>query len=139
MNAPVVATLVMAMLVSPTPPGVGRQGDAPSPHVITMTAKKYEFSPSTVTVARGERVRIEATALDKTHGIEIKQFNVKVKLEKGKKTVIEFTCAAWSVRTNSSGSNSEPTPGMYGEVWKSRCTWRVASIGILFLSLNAFC
>jgi cytochrome c oxidase subunit 2 len=74
-------TLVMVMLGAQTP----------APHVITMTAKKYEFSPSTITVAKGERVRIEATALDKTHGIEIKEFNVKVKLEKGKMTVVEFT------------------------------------------------
>ena len=79
------------MLVSPTAGGVRRQGETPSPQVITMTAKKYEFTPSTITVVRGQAVRIEATAQDKTHGIEIKPFNVKVKLEKGKKTVIEFT------------------------------------------------
>jgi len=36
-------------------------------------------------------VRIEITALDKTHGIEIKQFHVKQKLEKGNKAVVEFT------------------------------------------------
>ena len=65
-------------------------GETASPQVITMTAKKYEFTPSTITVVRGHAVRIEATALDKTHGIEIKSFNVKVKLEKGKTTVIEF-------------------------------------------------
>src|SRR4029453_11476231 len=91
MYAKVVTTLVVAMLVSPTAGGVGRQGETPSPQVITMTAKKYEFTPSTITVVRGQVVRIEATALDKTHGIEIKQFNVKVKLEEGKKTMIEFT------------------------------------------------
>jgi cytochrome c oxidase subunit II len=91
MYAKVVTTLVMAMLVSPAAGGVGRQGETPSPQVITMTAKKYEFTPSTITVVRGQAVRIEATAQDKTHGIEIKPFNVKVKLEKGKKTVIEFT------------------------------------------------
>ena len=90
MYTTLVTTLVMAVLMA-TPAAAGRQGEAPSPHVITMTAKKYEFSPATVTVVRGQPVRIEATALDKTHGIEIKQFNVKVKLEKGKKTVIEFT------------------------------------------------
>jgi cytochrome c oxidase subunit 2 len=90
MYAMVVTTLVMAMLVSPTAGVVGHQGEKASPQVITMTAKKYEFTPSTITVVRGHAVRIEATALDKTHGIEIKSFNVKVKLEKGKTTVIEF-------------------------------------------------
>ncbi|MBX3278917.1 MAG: cupredoxin domain-containing protein [Acidobacteria bacterium] len=61
------------------------------PQVITMTAKKYEFSPSTVTVERGRAVRLEITATDRTHGFEIKEFNIKVKLEKDKKTVVEFT------------------------------------------------
>lgn len=61
------------------------------PQVITMTAKKYEFSPSTVTVEKGRPVRLEITATDRSHGFEIKEFNIKVKLEKNKKTVVEFT------------------------------------------------
>src|SRR5262245_32425185 len=61
------------------------------PVTIQMTAKKYEFSPSPVTVTKGQPVKLEVTAMDKTHGIEIKEFKVKAKLEKGKMTVVEFT------------------------------------------------
>ncbi len=68
-----------------------RQTTGPEPQVVSMTAKKYEFSPSTVTVERGKPVRLEITAVDDTHGIEIKEFRVKVRLEKGKATVVEFT------------------------------------------------
>jgi cytochrome c oxidase subunit II len=69
------------------------QGTAPdtTPQVVTMTAKKYDFDPPVVTVTKGRRVRIEATALDRDHGIEIKELGVKVKLVKGKMTPIEFT------------------------------------------------
>jgi cytochrome c oxidase subunit 2 len=91
MNATLMTTHRATALAWPAPGLPARQAQAPPPHVITMTAKKYEFSPSTITVVRGERVRIEATALDKTHGIEIKELNVKVRLEKGKMTVVEFT------------------------------------------------
>jgi len=67
------------------------QENAPAPQVIQMTAKKYEFNPSPITVERGRPVRLEITATDHTHGIEIKEFNVKVRLEKGKTTAVEFT------------------------------------------------
>lgn len=66
-------------------------GSAVAPQVVKMTAKKYEFDPATITVTRGRPVRIEATALDHDHGIEIKEFGVKARLGKGKETVIEFT------------------------------------------------
>ena len=59
--------------------------------VIKMTAKKYAFDPATITVERGRPVRLEITALDHTHGIEIEEFGVKSRLEKGKMTAVEFT------------------------------------------------
>ena len=91
MSSRVSVALVMVVLMVPALDAVAREGAAASPQVIEMTAKKYEFTPSTITVVRGQPVRIEITALDKTHGIEIKQFHVKTKLEKGKKTLVEFT------------------------------------------------
>ncbi|HQR38536.1 MAG TPA: cupredoxin domain-containing protein [Blastocatellia bacterium] len=71
----------------PAQPG----SEAPGPQVIKMTAKKYVFDPGTITVTRGRPVRIEATALDRDHGIELKEFGVQSRLVKGKTTVIEFT------------------------------------------------
>jgi cytochrome c oxidase subunit 2 len=57
---------------------------------ITMTAKKYEFSPSVVTVAKGQHVKLEVTALDRDHGLEIKDYNVNTDLKKGVPATIEF-------------------------------------------------
>jgi len=39
--------------------------------VIEMTAKKYEFSPSTVHVKAGSKLVLNVTATDRTHGIRI--------------------------------------------------------------------
>jgi cytochrome c oxidase subunit II len=84
------ATLIALTLLSAA--GLAQnEPQKPAPRVVKMTAKKYEFDPATITVVRGESVRIEATALDRDHGIEIKEFGVKTKLEKGKMAVIDFT------------------------------------------------
>lgn len=39
--------------------------------VINMTAKKYEFNPSTVHVKKGTKVQLHVTMLDRTHGLKI--------------------------------------------------------------------
>jgi cytochrome c oxidase subunit 2 len=59
-------------------------------HEITMTAKKYEFAPSTITVKKGERVKLTITALDREHGFKLEAFGIDQKLKKGEATVVEF-------------------------------------------------
>jgi cytochrome c oxidase subunit 2 len=66
------------------PPGGGAVREIP------MTAKKYEFSPATITARKGEHLKLVITALDKDHGIEIEAFNIKQELKKGVPTPIEF-------------------------------------------------
>src|SRR5579863_5045644 len=58
---------------------------------IKMTAKKYDFNPSTIRVKKGERVRLLITALDRAHGLKIEAFKVDQKLPKGEEVTIEFT------------------------------------------------
>jgi cytochrome c oxidase subunit 2 len=83
------AALAVALAAVAAP---GRQAVAAGePQVVRVTAKKYEFDPSTITVVRGRPVRLEVTALDHDHGIEIKELGVKQRLEKGKPTIVEFT------------------------------------------------
>ncbi|MGA2632468.1 MAG: cupredoxin domain-containing protein [Terriglobia bacterium] len=60
-------------------------------HEIKMTAKKYEFDPSTVTVKKGERVKLLITALDRDHGFKLEAFGINQKLKKGDTETIEFT------------------------------------------------
>ena len=85
---------IASLMLGACAPGgaTAQEGSAPAaPQTVTLTAKKYAFEPATITVTRGKPVRIEATALDRNHGIEIEEFGVKQTLEKGKPTVIEFT------------------------------------------------
>lgn len=58
-----------------------------------MTAKKYEFSPNEIRVKQGDRVKLTITALDHTHGIEIKALHVKQKVPRGEPTSVEFVAS----------------------------------------------
>lgn len=59
-------------------------------HEIQVTAKKFEFTPSVITVEKGERVKLTITALDREHGFALPAFGIQERLPKGVPTVIEF-------------------------------------------------
>jgi cytochrome c oxidase subunit II len=73
---------------------------------ITITAKKYEFSPSKIELKVGEPVDITLEPQDATHGFTCKELGIdKVVVEKGKSQTFrvtpqkagtyEFKCAKW--------------------------------------------
>jgi cytochrome c oxidase subunit 2 len=57
----------------------------------TMTAKKYQFDPSVITVKQGEKVRLIITATDRDHGFKLDEYGINQKLKKGDPATIEFT------------------------------------------------
>ncbi len=73
---------------------------------ITITAKKYEFTPARIEMKVGEPVEITLQAEDTTHGFTCKDLGIdKVVVEKGKSETFkvtpqkagtyEFKCAKW--------------------------------------------
>ena len=56
-----------------------------------VSARKYEFSPATITVKRGDRVRLVLTATDREHGFKLDEFHIERKLPKGEAVTLEFT------------------------------------------------
>ena len=80
---------------------------------IRMTARKYRFDPQEIRVREGERVRLLITALDRKHGIRIKEFGIKTVLEKDKETVVEFVAER---------------AGEYKFKCSVRCGWRHGSM-----------
>ncbi len=57
---------------------------------ITLTAKKWEFEPSTIEVNKGDRVVLTITSEDVKHGFAIDDFGVAITLEPGKTITTEF-------------------------------------------------
>jgi cytochrome c oxidase subunit II len=78
----------------------------PEPRKITVTAKKYEFSPNRIELKAGEPIEITFESLDAKHGFVCKDLNLeKVVYEKDKPATVKFTpekvgtyefkCANW--------------------------------------------
>ena len=64
---------------------------APSPHVIKLTAKRYEFSQPEITVKKGVPVIVEITALDRPHGFNLLDFDARGDALPGETTRVVFT------------------------------------------------
>lgn len=58
---------------------------------IKLEAFQFGFSPSIITVNRGDRVRLLATSRDVTHGVRIRAYDIDVPLNRGETKTIEFT------------------------------------------------
>ena len=56
-----------------------------------ITAKKFEFIPSTITVNQGDKVRLNIKSVDVTHGFAISEFGISENLRPGKTVTVEFT------------------------------------------------
>lgn len=56
-----------------------------------LTARQWEFQPSTITVRRGSPVKLHIASVDTTHGFSIVEFNVNSQLSPGQTTTVEFT------------------------------------------------
>jgi cytochrome c oxidase subunit 2 len=63
----------------------------PGVHEIQVTLRKYEFSPGSLHVRKGEQVRLIMSAVDHDHGFKLDDFNINQKIPKGKTVVVEFT------------------------------------------------
>ena len=57
---------------------------------VDMAAKKFEFDPSTITVNKGDKVKIKITSTDVNHGFAIPEYGISQKVDVGKTETIEF-------------------------------------------------
>ena len=55
-----------------------------------ITAKKFEFIPDTITVSKGDTVKLHVTSIDVTHGFNLLAFKINENILPGKTVDIEF-------------------------------------------------
>ena len=60
-------------------------------HEIQVTLRKYEFTPGSLRVRKGEQVKLVMTAADHDHGFKLDDFSINQKIPKGTTVVVEFT------------------------------------------------
>ncbi len=78
---------------------VDKPAIVPSVQSFTLSAKQWQFSPSTITVKKGNTVKLTINSIDVTHGFSIPDFNVSETLSPGQTVQVEFLA-------NTSGSFS---------------------------------
>ena len=128
MRSLLLAPLSLAAILSLTSGTVSRRANpaqAPTQNVkvIEVSAKKYEYTPSSIHVKQGTKVQLRITATDHTHGFKIGAFSDGSdmngspglafaspqdcwKIEKGQSATIEFVAQ---------------TSGPYSFKWCIRC------------------
>jgi cytochrome c oxidase subunit II len=62
-----------------------------NPKVIEITAKKFEFTPSEITLKKGELVILRLTSTDRVHGFMSKPLKVDTDIAAGKTTDVAVT------------------------------------------------
>jgi cytochrome c oxidase subunit II len=89
----IVLLIALMFLPATLPTTIARAADDPSTqgvHEIQVTLKKYEFSPGSLHVKKGERVKLIMAAVDHDHGFKLDEFGVNQKVQKGTTATVEF-------------------------------------------------
>src|ERR1700741_1343645 len=68
-----------------------RAQDEPPP--IMITAKRFEFSPNLITLARGETVKLQIKSEDVTHGLFVRPLGIDTEIVPGRVTELTVTPA----------------------------------------------
>jgi cytochrome c oxidase subunit 2 len=61
------------------------------PRAIAITAKRFEFVPSTITLKKGETVKLVVTSEDVTHGLFLRPLKIDTDLTPGQTQEITVT------------------------------------------------
>lgn len=78
---------------TPSPTAVSTPKPTPTLKEFTIVAKQYTFEPSTITVNKGDRVRLHVKTVDVTHGISIPDFGVNAIIKIGHPQTVEFVAS----------------------------------------------
>ncbi|MGB7849096.1 MAG: cupredoxin domain-containing protein [Candidatus Acidiferrum sp.] len=66
-------------------------GRAQSPRRIEITAQRFNYTPDSITLKKGEPVVLVLRSMDVTHGLKVGELNIKSEVKKGTDTEIQIT------------------------------------------------
>jgi cytochrome c oxidase subunit II len=69
----------------------GLQGVSETPKKIDVVASKFSYSPSEITLKKGQPVTLVFHTTDVTHGVKLPELNIDCAIEKGKNTEVTVT------------------------------------------------
>ncbi|MFY9553287.1 MAG: DUF5777 family beta-barrel protein [Blastocatellia bacterium] len=91
MKATFVGITTLLVWLSSAPCIAKPPSDPPQEREIKITARKFEFIPKTITVRKGDRIKLVVTSEDVDHGIAIKEFDIDQQIKAKQTKVIELT------------------------------------------------
>jgi cytochrome c oxidase subunit 2 len=86
---PTIRIVILALLAVPFAWRLSHAQD--QPHRIEIVAKRFDFTPSEITIKKGEPVILALTSKDVQHGLKLDEFNQVVKANKGQTSEVKFT------------------------------------------------
>lgn len=93
---PIIAILLISGCTSgqqsanPQPTNPTDSNPEPSVAEFSIVARQFAFEPSTITVKKGQIVRLTLTSEDTTHGFTITEYNINKVISPGEATTVEF-------------------------------------------------
>jgi cytochrome c oxidase subunit 2 len=88
--AAIAGTVTLALMVSMSAQGP-QKVSAQEPHVVDVTAKRFAFAPSSITLKKGETVTLRIHSEDVTHGFFSRQLKIDETIEPGKTAEVTLT------------------------------------------------
>ena len=85
----IVVVVILVFVLGAFLAEVGAVADE-SEQVIKITAKRYEYNPSTITVKKGIPVVLEFTSLDRLHGFNCPALGIRTDIVPGKINTLRF-------------------------------------------------
>ena len=79
---------LVASLLAVASPAARAQDE---PRVIVITAKRFEFSPNQITLAKGETVKLQIKSEDVTHGLFVRPLGIDTEIVPGRVTELTVT------------------------------------------------
>jgi len=83
------ALLICATIISGLAHYV-RANALPAEREIHITAKKFEFTPDTITLKKGEPVVLVLSSQDRKHGFNLRAFGIRANVDPGATARIQF-------------------------------------------------
>lgn len=62
-----------------------------------VTAKKWEFAPSTLIVRQGDKVKIKITSTDVTHSFVLKDYGINITVKPNETKIAEFVADKYGI------------------------------------------
>ncbi len=100
MTPRIASSLVLSTLLALAPgsaplamDGTAAQADPPRqpPHVVEITARRFQFTPAVVTLRKGEPAILRLRSEDVVHGFYLKELGIDAIIEPGKVTDVVVT------------------------------------------------